>query len=68
MKKNRTSREMTRLNGAALRIGAEAVRSGGLERLLEETLAEVFGGDTINGACTEFTCNVYAPPPPPVQG
>lgn len=65
MKKNRTSHEMTRLNGAAFRIGAEAVRSGGLESLLEETLAQVFGGDSINAACTEFTCNVYAPPPPP---
>ena len=61
MKKNRASHEMTRLNGAAFRIGAEAVRGGGLESLLEETLAEVFGGDTINGACTEFTCNVDNP-------
>ncbi|MEA2599296.1 MAG: hypothetical protein QOF89_288 [Acidobacteriota bacterium] len=68
MKKIRTSHEMTRLNGAAFRIGAEAVRSGGLELLLEATLSEVFGGDTIVGTCTEFTCNVYAPPPPPLGG
>jgi hypothetical protein len=65
MKRTRRPHEMTRLNGAAFRIGAEAVRSGGLESLLEEMLSDVFGGDTINGACTEFTCNVYAPPPPP---
>ncbi|MBW8874142.1 MAG: hypothetical protein JF614_04200 [Acidobacteria bacterium] len=65
MKKSRTSDEMTCLNGAAFRIGAEAVRRGELEALLEETLAEVFGGDTTASACTEFTCNVYAPPPPP---
>jgi hypothetical protein len=65
MKRTRKSHEMTRLNGAAFRISAAAVRSGGLESLLEETLAQVFGGDSINGACTEFTCNVYAPPPPP---
>jgi hypothetical protein len=65
MKKNRTSHEMTRLNGAAFRIGAGAVRNGGLELLLEEMLSDVFGGDTITGTCTEFTCNVYAPPPPP---
>ncbi len=65
MKKNRTTHEMTRLNGASFRIGVEAVRNGGLESLLEETLSQVFGGDTINASCTEFTCNVYAPPPPP---
>ena len=68
MKKSRASDEMTCLNGAAFRIGAEAVRSGGLDFLLEETLAGVFGGDTTFSACTEFTCNVYAPPPPPVSG
>lgn len=66
MKKSRAAREMTRLNGAAFRVGAEAVRGGRLELLLEETLAEVFGGDGVDAAtCTEFTCNVYAPPPPP---
>ncbi|HEX4959685.1 MAG TPA: hypothetical protein VF173_02515 [Thermoanaerobaculia bacterium] len=64
MKKSRD--EMTCLNGAAFRIGAEAVRGSGLEALLDETLAEVVGGDGLNTSCTEFTCNVYAPPPPPV--
>ncbi|HEV7508149.1 MAG TPA: hypothetical protein VGS07_24920 [Thermoanaerobaculia bacterium] len=63
MKKSRD--EMTCLNGAAFRIAAEAVRGGRLESLLEETLRQVLGGDSINSACTEFTCNVYAPPPPP---
>ena len=63
MKKTRV--EMTCLNGAAFRIGAEALRKGGLELLLEETLSEVFGGlESTTSACTEFTCNVYAPPPP----
>jgi hypothetical protein len=53
---------MTRLNGAALRINTEMVRGGRLETLLEEVLAQV----SVSGsACTEFTCNVYAPPPPP---
>ena len=65
MKKTRAFAEMTRLNGAAFRIGAEAVGSDGLESLLEETLAQVFGGDGTTGVCTEFTCNVYAPPLPP---
>jgi hypothetical protein len=56
---------MTRLNGAAFRIGADAVRGGRLELLLEETLAQVFGGEASDAmTCTEFTCNVYAPPPP----
>jgi len=63
MKKSRD--EMICLNGAAFRIAGEAVRGGSLESLLEETLRQVFGGDSINSACTEFTCNVYAPPPPP---
>ena len=63
MKKSRD--EMTCLNGAAFCIGAEAAVRGGLEELLEETLAQVFGGDGLNTSCTEFTCNVYAPPPPP---
>jgi hypothetical protein len=61
----KTHDEMTRLNGAAFRIGAEAVRGGRLESLLEEALRQVFGGDGTTSSCTEFTCNVYAPPPPP---
>lgn len=67
MKKSRTFHEMTRLNGAAFRVASEAVRGGRLDLLLEETLAQVFGGDGLDSAtCTEFTCNVYAPPPPPL--
>lgn len=68
MKKSRVCVEMTPLNAAAFRIGAEALRRGGLELLLEETLAQVFGGlvnESMDAACTEFVCNVYAPPPPP---
>ena len=63
MKKSRD--EMTRLNGAAVRIGAGALRAGGLQLLLDETLSEVLGKVTQGAGCTEFTCNVYAPPPPP---
>jgi hypothetical protein len=69
MKRSLESREMTPLNGAAFRVGAEALRRGGLALLLEETLAQVFGGlgtgSMESAVCTEFTCNVYAPPPPP---
>ncbi len=61
-------KELTPLNTAAFRVSADALRQGGLDLLLDETLAQVFGG-YLNGsqdaACTEFTCNVYAPPPPP---
>jgi hypothetical protein len=65
-KKSSASHEMIRLNRAAFRIGGEAARSGRLELLLEETLAQVFGGDGFDTTtCTEFNCNVYAPPPPP---
>ncbi len=62
MKRSSASPEMTRLNGAALRISADMVRNGSLKTLLDETLARVLGGGS---TCTEFTCNVYAPPPPP---
>jgi hypothetical protein len=52
---------------AAFRIGAAAYRGRPLDLLLDETLARIFGGQG-NGAsassCTEFTCNLYAPPPP----
>ena len=64
MKKNRTSLGVTRFNRAAFRIGADAVRGGGLDQLLEETLSQVFGGSFDEATCTVFTCNVYAPPPP----
>ncbi len=69
MKKSANCQEMSPLNGAAFRLVADAFRKGGLDLLLEETLAQVFGGKgtgTMDSAtCTEFTCNVYAPPPPP---
>lgn len=66
MKKTRAAQdaaqEMTRLNRAAFRIGAGAVRGGRLDLLLDETLAQVFGGEPAGtGACTTFTCNMYAP-------
>lgn len=62
MKKSPISGEMTRLNGAALRVSAARLREGGLEALLEEALARAHGGGS---TCTEFNCNIYAPPPPP---
>jgi hypothetical protein len=65
MKKTRASQEMTRFNRAAFQVGAEAVRGGRLDVLLEEMLSQVFGGSVDASTCTEFTCNVYAPPPPP---
>jgi hypothetical protein len=69
MKRSANSQDMARFNRAAFRIGAETLQRGGIELLLEEALAQVFGGletGSMNSAtCTEFTCNVYAPPPPP---
>jgi len=69
MKRSFNSSEITSLNRAGFRVDVEALRNGGIELLLEEALAQVFGGletGTMNSAaCTEFTCNVYAPPPPP---
>jgi hypothetical protein len=70
MKRSPESSEMTPLNRAGFRVGAEIFQRGGIELLLDENLAQVFGGletGSMNSAtCTEFTCNVYAPPPPPV--
>jgi hypothetical protein len=71
MKKSCVFQEMTHFNRAVFQIGAEAVRGGRLELLLEEMLTQVFGvlGDSLDAStCTEFTCNVYAPPPPPPGG
>jgi len=67
MKRSVNYPEITSLNRAGFRVDVEALRNGGLELLLEEALSQVFGGlETMNSAaCTEFTCNVYAPPPPP---
>lgn len=62
MKKNHDFREFLSLNGAAFRVDLRAVRS---EALLERLLSEVVGGtDPLTTSCTEFTCNLYAPPPP----
>ncbi|HEY4564520.1 MAG TPA: hypothetical protein VIJ36_16170 [Thermoanaerobaculia bacterium] len=69
MKRSFNPSEITSLNRAGFRVDVEALRNGGIELLLEEALAQVFGGletGVMNSAaCTEFTCNVYAPPPPP---
>jgi hypothetical protein len=51
---------MTSLNGAAFRVGPEAFLDGWLDWLLDG----LFGDSIETAACTEFTCNVYAPPPP----
>jgi hypothetical protein len=72
MKKAPASVEVTRFNRAAFRVDAGAVSGGRLELLLEETLAQVFGGTDLplgsfDSVCTEFVCNLYAPPPPPPQ-
>ena len=70
MRKQRMRPEMTPLNRAAFRIGAEDLQAKGLEVLLAESMAQVFGGvgiDILDAACTEFTCNLYAPPPPPIS-
>ena len=56
MKKNVKTPEITRLNRGALRIDARELRQGSLD--LDSLLATVLGGD---GACTEFTCTLYAP-------
>ena len=63
MKKNRASRELASLNRAAFQVSAQNLRSGAK---LEKFLAEIMGGlDLPMPSCTEFTCNLYAPPPPP---
>jgi hypothetical protein len=54
-------REMTRLNGAAFCLGPEAFLDGWLDWLLDG----LFGGSVESASCSEFNCNVYAPPPPP---
>ncbi len=66
MKKNRVSRVVTSLNRAAFQVGP---RDLGNKELLEHFLAQVVGGiDPGTASCTEFTCNLYAPPPPPYIG
>ncbi len=66
MKKNRVSRTVTSLNRAAFQVG---LRELGNAALLEQFLTQIVGGiDPSTASCTEFTCNVYAPPPPPLGG
>ena len=66
MKKNRGSREVASLHRAAFRVGPGNL---GSDALLERFLTQIVGGiDPIASTCTEFTCNLYAPPPPPGQG
>jgi hypothetical protein len=66
MKKNRASREVASLNRAAFQVGLRDLASG---PLLEQFLSQAVGGiDPATASCTEFTCNVYAPPPPPLVG
>lgn len=66
MKKNRVSREVASLHRAAFQVGP---RDLGSDALLERFLTEIVGGiDPIVSTCTAFTCNLYAPPPPPQQG
>ena len=65
MKKNRVLREIASLHRASFRVGP---RDLGNDTLLEQFLALVVGGiDPIVSSCTAFTCNLYAPPPPPSQ-
>jgi hypothetical protein len=63
MKKKRAL-EVMHLNHAAFRVRVQDLESGSLEDLLEK----VVGGqlNQFSASCTEFTCNLYAPPPPPV--
>jgi len=68
MKKSLAAEQITPFKRAAFRIGAAALSGGRAGRLLDEVLAKVSGGagggSTDPSACTEFTCNLYAPPPP----
>lgn len=63
MKKNLS---VQRLNPAAFRVDSQSCRGRGMETLLDAVLAQVLGGEsTESTSCTEFTCNMYVPPPPP---
>ena len=63
MKKSRESQQITRRGKAAFRVGAEDLRAGRADLLLDETLARVFGGaiSTVPAACTAYSCSQYAP-------
>jgi hypothetical protein len=63
MKKNRDSREVASLRRSSFRVGPGDL---GSDALLEQFLSQIVGGiDPIVSSCTAFTCNLYAPPPPP---
>lgn len=64
MKKTRVS-EVTALNRAAFQV---VRRDLGSEELMDELLSQVVGGllGASEPSCTEFTCNIYQPPPPPI--
>jgi hypothetical protein len=67
MKKSRPSQPIASFSKAAFRVGAESLAGQRLGLLLDETLAIVFGGgdaDPDQGGCSEFSCNLYSPPPP----
>lgn len=66
MKKSRTSRAITRLNGAAFRLDPDAVRAGNLEALVDQALSRVLGGTTLELSCVQYNCSLYAPGPPQV--
>jgi hypothetical protein len=70
MKKSRPSQPIASFSKAAFRVGAESLAGQRLGLLLDETLAIVFGGgdaDPDQGGCSEFSCNLYSPPPPDNQ-
>jgi hypothetical protein len=62
MKKNRVLREVAPLNRAAFRVRIHDLGSGSLEDLLAKVVGSL--SDQSSASCTEFTCNLYAPPPP----
>jgi hypothetical protein len=63
MKKSQGRREITRLNGSAFTVRS-CGDGGKLEDFVAEALLRVLGnGADIQSSCTEFTCNLYAPPP-----
>jgi hypothetical protein len=63
MKKSRGCGEIVRLNSAAFVLPSSAGQDG-LDQTMEKILSRVLGGENeTTAACTEFTCNLYAPAP-----
>jgi hypothetical protein len=63
MKKSRGCGEIVRLNSAAF-VLPPSTGQDPLDDMLEKILSQVLGGGSETAAaCTEFTCNLYAPPP-----